>query len=128
MRELANLSAHNAIDRHARRLLFSAATRRLLVAVIGLAAGTAMLWMWWTIAPYDFALYGAVASLLVALLWGIRYAVLTGRMIVTKSGRLKWNQRREAQPAASARPEGKPDQASEDDAQQKSDPGATERH
>ena len=90
MRELANMSAHTAIDRHARRQMVSAKRSNLLVAIAGLVVGGALLWMWWAMKTGDLTFYSAMVSSLVALFWGVRYAVLTGRLIVSKSGRLDW--------------------------------------
>ena len=80
------MSAHTAIDRHARRQMVSAKRSNLLVAIAGLVVGGALLWMWWAMKTGDLTFYSAMVSSLVALFWGVRYAVLTGRLIVSKSG------------------------------------------
>jgi hypothetical protein len=85
MRELANLSAHNAIDRHARRQSKLASCGKLLVVVVGLAVGTALLWIWWTRASSPLILYAAMASFVVALFWGVQFVGLAGRRMFGKS-------------------------------------------
>jgi len=77
MRELANLSARTAIDRHAKKMQWSTATRKLLVAFVGLAAGLVLMWIW-TRAPNVVTLFEAIAGFFVALFWG-SWSVLLGR-------------------------------------------------
>ena len=84
MRELANFSAHTAINSHARRMLSSAALNRLSVAVTGLAAGGVSMWLWWAKASNNLPLYVAMVGFTVAAIWGVRYAALTGYLIVRK--------------------------------------------
>ena len=47
MRELANVSAQTAINRHAKRQFRHAARSKLLVAGIGLVAGGILMYLWW---------------------------------------------------------------------------------
>lgn len=88
LRELANTSAHTAIQQHARRRMRSALRTKLLLAIISLAIGSLLIGIWSLTETGAPAYYGGLVCLLVALLWGIQYAVLTGRMIVNKSGHL----------------------------------------
>jgi len=85
MRELANLSAHSAIDRHARRQVRVAAWGKVLTTTVGVGAGAVLLRIWWTNQASELTFYAALVSLLVALLWGLQCARLTGRKMVHKS-------------------------------------------
>ena len=67
MRELANLSAHNAIDRHARKQAKLASFSKLLVVALGLTVGTLLLRIWWTAATSEVTFYAAMVSFVVAL-------------------------------------------------------------
>ena len=86
MRDLANLSAHSAIDRRQARL---ASWGKLLIVAVGVGAGTALLWIWWTTETSEVTFYAAMVSLVVALLWAVRSAGLAGRKMLCKSGRLE---------------------------------------
>jgi chemotaxis protein histidine kinase CheA len=88
MRELANLSAHSAISRHARRTLVSTMYSKLIVAVVALAACGGLFWMWKRLAVWEVTFYAALIALSAAIYWGVHYALLTGRLMVNKSGRV----------------------------------------
>jgi hypothetical protein len=75
MRELANLSAQNAIDHHSRKVLRRVVLTKLIVSLMGLVAGGALLWIW-RYASSQLAFSAAMASFVVALFWGIQYYVL----------------------------------------------------
>lgn len=90
MRELANLSARNALDRHGRNMLRRAIRSKLAVLVLSLVAGSSLVALWWRLGAGDLAYYAALVCYLVAVVWGIQYAVLTGRLIVSRSGHLGW--------------------------------------
>ncbi|MHC4401728.1 MAG: hypothetical protein ACYTG0_18815 [Planctomycetota bacterium] len=111
MRELANFSADSAIRRYARSKLSRAAMGKLLVTVIGSLAALLSFWLWWKWGAGELALYAAGASCVIAILWGIHYAVLTGRIIINKSGRLEW---RRKPPGSDRRAAGKGDKPTED--------------
>jgi len=87
MRELANVSARSAVDQHARRQMISVRRSKRTVAITAGLAGLALLWLWATYAPTGITLLGAAASFVVALLWAIQYAIVTGRLFVGKSSR-----------------------------------------
>ncbi len=87
MRDLANLSAHSAIDRHAQRQARLASWGKLLIVAVGVGASTALLWIWWTTETSEVTFYAAMVSLLVALLWAVQSAGLAGRKMLCKSGR-----------------------------------------
>ena len=88
--ELANLSAHNALSKHARRQMILTIRTKLLTMGLGLAAGGAMVWLWRQPGANVLTIYGAAASFVVALVWGIEYAVMSGRLIVGKAGKMEW--------------------------------------
>jgi hypothetical protein len=91
MRELANLSAKSALGQHARRQLIISMRTKLVIAVMGAATAAWMLWLWGKPGTTIMTLYSGVAGLVVALFWGIQYAVTTGHLIVDKPGHVKWN-------------------------------------
>jgi hypothetical protein len=101
MRELANFSARHAITHHTRRQMRLGNRIKLLICLAGLIAGGSLLWLWSLPSGADLTFYAALVSFLVALWWGIQYAIVTGRLIVGKFGHLDWNAqvRRAAPPA-----------------------------
>ena len=64
---------------------------KLLVAAVALVAGAALLWMWSEFGARQMTFYAALVALLVAIYWGVEYALLTGRFIISKSGHIDWN-------------------------------------
>jgi hypothetical protein len=86
MRELANFSAKAAIERHARSLLARAGGSKLFMALIGAACGGALYWMGTCHEIGSIAIPAAAVSFVVAIVWGLQYAAVTGRLIVTRSG------------------------------------------
>jgi hypothetical protein len=88
MRELANLSAHSAIDRHTLRQVRVATWGKLLTTIAGLGVGAELLWIWWATGTGAVTFYAAMVSFVVALLWGFQCTKLTGRKILGKSGRV----------------------------------------
>ena len=114
LRELANLSAHLALNRHARKGLLRALYAKLMVTSVAVIVGVALLWMWNTMGCASNTFYAALAALMVAVLFGIEYAVLTGRLIVNQSGHLDWKsaQREPVEPPDSSVPP--PDQPQAD--------------
>lgn len=104
MRELANLSARNALDRHGRNMLRRAIRSKLAVLALALASGSALVGLWWHLGAGDLAYYTALVCYLVAVVWGIQYAVLTGRLIVSRSGHLGWHAPPKATPSAKESP------------------------
>jgi hypothetical protein len=87
MRELANLSAHTAIDHHAQRQARLAGWGRLPVAVLAAGVGVGLMWVWQTTGTNEVAFYASIGSFLVALLWGLRCANLRGPTMFSKSRR-----------------------------------------
>ncbi len=84
LRELANLSAQTAIDRHARRELISQSTRELTLALVSATVCAVLATIWWFFNASDLLLYPTVAFVAAAMLWSFQYAVLTGRMLVRR--------------------------------------------
>lgn len=84
MRELANLSAHAAILRHAQGKLARARTSRLLVALFAAGASGLLYWMGVAWDAGESAFLGAGVCLVVAMVWGLQYLVLAGRLMVSR--------------------------------------------
>ena len=112
MRELANLSAHNALSKHARRQMILTIRTKLLTMGLGLAAGGAMVWLWRQPGANVLTIYGAAASFVVALVWGIEYAVMSGRLIVGKAGKMEWKGGKPSSPQQAAPEPQKPSTSS----------------
>jgi hypothetical protein len=93
MRELANLSARTAVNRHMRRQMLLTTRTKLFITVASIGVGGILLWMWGSSGSPRVTFYAALASFSVALLWGMQYAVLSGRLIVNSLGRLEWPSR-----------------------------------
>jgi len=90
MRELANLSAEAAISRHTRRILVSRSAGKLIVAIIALTCSGWLLGTWCFGNGNRVALWGGSLGLVAALLWGIQYALVTGRILVNRGSHLQW--------------------------------------
>jgi len=91
LRELANLSAYNAITRYSRRLLVSSMFSKLFVTGVALFAGAVLLWQWKSSSGWELTFYAGLIALLIAVYWGVQYALLTGKLIISKSGHIDWN-------------------------------------
>ena len=91
LRELANLSAHSAISQHTQRVLIRTMRSKLIVAVVALLASGGLWWMWSFFGAREMTYYSALVAILVAIYWGVEYALLTGRLIISKSGHIDWN-------------------------------------
>jgi hypothetical protein len=102
MRELAQYTAHNALNQHARNQLVTTIRTKLLVTLLGLGTGVALFWLHRRPGANQTALYAAVVSLMVAVIWGIQYATLTGHLIVRKVGRIEWKWSTSAAPQVPA--------------------------
>ncbi len=83
MRELANVSAQTAINRHAKRQYRHAARSKLLVAGIGLVASGTLLYLWWFIGNQGPVFYAGLVAFMVALFWGFQFAVMSGKVSAT---------------------------------------------
>ena len=74
MREVANLSAQNAIHHHARRQMLRMTRTKLLIVLQAALAAVLLLWMWGHPGANIFTFYGFAASVLVLVVWGSQYA------------------------------------------------------
>jgi hypothetical protein len=109
MRELANLSAQKALDRHSRKVLIESGRTKLLVAAVGLtAAGALSVFRFGFDAP-AFAVHAALFGSVVAVYWGLQYAVLAGKLEIQRSGKYGFRLllKQTAKPAAVHAPEAK---------------------
>jgi hypothetical protein len=104
LREVANVAARTAIAHHGRRRLLRLSSAKMLVTLLAIVCGVAMIWMWRFFEAGDATFYGGLACLLVAVFWGVQYAVLTGKLIVNRSGHLQWKSPRRGPDAESIRP------------------------
>ena len=109
MRELANVAAQTAIDHHARRRLVRLSTSKLTVILLALISGAAMLWTWWFFGAGVSTFYAGLVSFLIALYWGVQYAVLKGRVTVSRSGHLGWKSPEQPTPPPDPEPTPPPD-------------------
>ncbi len=75
-----------AIGQYARKLLIRSIGSKLLVAVVALVASGGLLSMWQLTDYRPITLFSAGVALLVAIYWGVQYALLTGRLIISKAG------------------------------------------
>ena len=90
MRQLANYSAQVALGTHAQGQMAREGRMKLAVVGVSLAAGLWLLWAWWFRSAPNVILHAANLSFLIALIWGVQYAILTGRMIINRAGRFRW--------------------------------------
>ncbi|WP_347245207.1 hypothetical protein [Thermogutta sp.] len=108
MRELANLASQAAIDRYARAKLHRAQRGKAAVVLTAVGAAAAIFaldWLW-GIGPL-----GRIAffvSIIVGLVYGIQYAILTGKLIVNPRGQLQLAERRIGREMRKLVPPGKP--------------------
>ncbi len=84
MRDLANLTAHSAIDHHAKQQARHASWGRLLIVVVAIGVGIGLLWIWRMTGSGNLTFYSAMVSFLVALLWILKCAGLASRKMLGK--------------------------------------------
>ena len=82
------MSARNAIHQHSRRTLVRAMYSKLTVMFVALIAGVGLFWMWKEFGACKLTLWASLAAIVVALFWGLEYALLTGRLMVNKKGHI----------------------------------------
>jgi hypothetical protein len=92
-RELANLSAEIAIGRYSHKVLVKAMLSKLAVTIVASICGVALLWMWYSLSLTQITLYASLLALLIAFYWGLEYVLMTGRLIVSKSGHVDIEQK-----------------------------------
>ena len=88
LRELANLSARTAISRHSHRILIDAMRSKLAMAMLALAAGGGLFWMWQRYGAVEMTFYYSLAAGFVAIYFGVQYALLTGKLRINERGHL----------------------------------------
>ena len=91
LREVANFSAHNALSRHSRQILINTMHSKLAMAIVALAAGVGLFWMWNQFGAVEMTFYSAAAAVMVAIWFGVQYALLTGRLRVNEAGHVNIN-------------------------------------
>ncbi len=84
LREVANLSAQTALSQHSRRLLVDTMYSKLATAGVALASSIALFWLCRYRRGFELTFYSALIGVLVAFYWGLQYALLSGRLIVSK--------------------------------------------
>lgn len=73
MREVANVSALSAIDRHARRVRRRVLARRVALVLLSFAAAAGLGWTWWQQAGPGAARFAAaMVCVVVAIYWGLQ--------------------------------------------------------
>lgn len=86
MRDLANLSAHTALEQHHRRKTLAAVWAKFFVSLVSLLLGIGMLWLWGGKPEHDLALYAAGTCFAVAALWGLQYLLGAGKLLLRSFG------------------------------------------
>jgi len=84
MRELAQASTRHAVRRHSGRQTLRVMGNKLLVTVIALLAAAALFWLQGSPGSKAAAAYAALASLMVAVLWGTQSALAARQLIANK--------------------------------------------
>jgi chemotaxis protein histidine kinase CheA len=104
LRELANFSARSAVSRHSRKLLINTMRSKLVMAIMALAAGGGLFWMWQRYGAVEMTLYYSLAAVLVAVYFGVQYALLTGRLRINELGHINiaWDSFTGGKPATPA--------------------------
>lgn len=108
MRELANLSSQAAIDRYAKAKLAQAQKGKLTVLLTALVCGAALLALDYFVAHSPAVRIAFFVDLVVVLVYGLQYALLTGRLIVNPKGQLQLAQRRIGREMRKLVPSGRP--------------------
>jgi len=105
MRQLANLSAKNALQKHESKRLSGNTRAKLLVTSVSVVAGVSLLVIYLVPGAPPLAIYGAVASLVVAALWGVRYVSLTSHMSSARMDHVSRHLKAGEEPAAEVKTE-----------------------
>jgi len=87
MRELANLSAKTAIDRHSRHKKIHGSRSKLLISFAAATLGATMLGIWRMTDVGQTSYYVALACFVLAALWAVPYALTVCRNITTRPAR-----------------------------------------
>ncbi|MEI8373615.1 MAG: hypothetical protein WCJ35_12380 [Planctomycetota bacterium] len=105
MRQLANLSAKNALHKHESKRLSGNTRAKLLVTSVSVVAGVSLLVIYLLPGAPHITIYGAVASLAVAVLWGVRYKSLASRMTSERLAYMSRHIKAVEEPAAEVKKE-----------------------
>lgn len=88
LRDLANLTAHAALNTHAQTQLRHVTWSKLSVGVLAFLSGIGLLVYWRFFGAHVIVYFAALAAFLAAILWSVQYALLTGRLIINRSGNI----------------------------------------
>jgi hypothetical protein len=91
LRELATAAAASAITTHTRNRLRKMIRGKLFLSSVALALGVGLIVSWSAWGLQTRSLYIGAAGIFLSLLWVVQWAVLSGRLIRTRSGHLSWN-------------------------------------
>ena len=105
MRQLANLSANNALQRHENKRLSVDTRTKLLVTIVSLVVGASLLIIHQLPQAPPVTVYGAAAAFAVAALWGSNYLSLLSRMAGERQAHLSRHLKGGEEPAAEVREE-----------------------
>jgi hypothetical protein len=100
MRQLANLSAKNALHKHESKQLTGNTRTKLLVTSVSVVAGVSLLVIRLLPGAPPVTIYGAVASFAVAALWGVNYASLLSRLASERMAYMSRHLKKGEEPAA----------------------------
>ncbi len=79
---------------------------KLAMAGVALGSSIALFWFWTTSRGLELTFYTALVAVLVALYWGVEYALLTGKLIISKGHiDIDWNAFHKGNKAESANTE-----------------------
>ena len=101
-RELANMSARHAIQQHSRRTLVRAMHGKLTVTFVAFVASIGLFWLWRQFGACKLTFCSSLLATVVAIFWGLEYAILTGRVIVGRSGHIRIGRKGSSSPGTSA--------------------------
>lgn len=75
---------------------------KLTVTFVAFVASIGLFWLWKQFGACKLTFYSSLLATVVAIFWGLEYAILTGRVIVGKSGHIQIGRKGSFSPAASA--------------------------
>lgn len=93
MRDLANMSTRGALARHTLNQKVNSVQLKLIFGVAALVASLVLLWFSQT-SGNTFAYVGSVASMLIAIYFGVRYLMLTGQLFDDKTAQPQASQKK----------------------------------
>ena len=108
MRQLANVSAKNALHKHESKRLSANTRTKLLVTSVAVVVGVSLLVIHQLPGAPPVTIYGAVAAFAVAALWGVNYLALVSRMARERMAYMSRHLKVGEEPVAGGK-EGNPD-------------------